>query len=81
MRTLSRAYNKYAIWLVDRNSEDFAWILVDLCLTFGVPTSVARTNFGSADHARAQGPVESADRIALRHIGQSLFELLVGRKL
>ena len=40
--------------------KGFAWILANLCLTFGVPTSVARANSGPADHSRGQGPIESA---------------------
>ena len=67
-------------WIVHCTSKDFARILVNLCLTFDVPTFVARANFGPADHSRAQGPVESAERMAPRDVGKTLFELLVGRK-
>ena len=80
MRTLSWVCNKYAFLVVDRTSKDIARILVNLCLTFGVPTSLARVVFGPADHSRAQGPVESAEGIAPRDVGRTLFELLVGHE-
>ena len=41
--------------LVDRAAKGFAWVLVNLCLTFDVPTSAAKADCGPADHSRAQG--------------------------
>ena len=46
--TLFRTCNKYAFWLVNCAANDFAWILVNLCLTFDVPPSVAKTIFRPA---------------------------------
>ena len=39
--------------VVDRAGKDFTRIL---CLSSDVPTSVAKADFGPADHSRAQGP-------------------------
>ena len=42
--------------VVDRAAKGFAWMLVNLCLTFDASTSVAKSDFGPADHSNAQGP-------------------------
>ena len=48
------------LWVVYRTSKVFVQVLVNLFLSFGVPTSVVRADFGAADHSRTQGPVKSA---------------------
>ena len=61
MRNPSPACNKYAFLDSRPHFEGFlTQILANLCLTFGVPTSVARADFGPADHSCAPGPAESS---------------------
>ena len=53
--TLSQNAISTPFWVVDRAAKDLARILINLCLTFDIPTSVAKADLGPADHSRAQG--------------------------